>query len=158
MSPTPLRTVLLAAFALLAAPAGAQVVAPPDSARLALARELVVLTRSTEQALTNMDAMIASQRTLNPRIPAAFWDRFTKRMHDDQAEFTTLLATVYARHFTAEELRGLLAFNRSPLGQRLIALQGQVAQESMEAGRAWGARVGAEVGQQLADEGITVEN
>ncbi len=152
------RTALFAGLLLLTAPAAAQVVAPPDSARLALARELVVLTRSTEQALTTMDAMLTSQRTLNPKIPAAFWDRFGKRMHDDKDEFTTMLATVYARHFSLEELRGLLAFNRSALGQRVIALQAQISQESMDAGRAWGARVGAEVGQELADEGIPIEN
>lgn len=138
------------------APLAAQA-APADSIRLALARQLLVLNRSTEQAMANMDAMLSSQRTLNPRIPGAFWDRFGARVHASRDDFTGMLADIYARHFTAAELRELIAFHQTPIGQRLIELQPQISRESMEAGQQWGARIGQAVAAQLEAEGVTLE-
>lgn len=151
---------LLPVIALLLAGVGAPLAsqdAPADSTRLALARQLLVLNRSTEQAMANMDAMLTSQRALNPRIPGAFWDRFGARVHESRDTFTGMLAEIYARHFTASELRELIAFHQTPIGQRLIELQPRISQESMEAGQQWGARIGQAVAAQLEAEGVTLE-
>ncbi len=138
------------------APLAAQAAAP-DSTRLALARELLVLTHAAEQAIANMDAMLNSQRTLNPRIPAEFWNRFGTRVHEAKDDFTAMLATIYARQFSAGELRELIAFHQGPIGRRLIELQPRIAQESMEAGQQWGARIGQAVAAELEAEGVTLE-
>lgn len=131
--------------------------APPDSVRLDLARQLLVLNRSAEQAMTNMDAMLSSQRSLNPRIPGVFWDRFGARVHEGKDDFLLMLAIIYARHFTAAELHELIAFHQTPIGRRLIELQPRISQESMEAGQQWGARIGQAVAAQLESEGVTLE-
>lgn len=130
---------------------------PADSTRLALARQLLELNRSTEQAITSMDAMLTSQRALNPRIPGAFWDRFGARVHESRDDFTAMVAGIYARHFSAAELRELIAFHRTPIGQRLIELQPQISRESMEAGQQWGARIGQAIAAELEAEGVTLE-
>lgn len=134
--------------------AGAQA---PDSTRLALARQVLTLTHSTDQAIQSMEVMVQAQRSLNPRIPGVFWDRFLARVQSSKDEFTSMLAEIYGRRFTEGELRQLIAFHQSPIGQRLIALQPDIARESMEAGQAWGGRIGRAIGEELAAEGTPLE-
>ena len=55
---------------------------------------------------------------------------------------------------TAPDLEGLLAFYRSPLGRRLIAIQPSIVRDSGQIGQRWGAQLGAMVSEQLAKEGV----
>ena len=136
----------------LDSPAGAQ--APtPDSTSLALAAQVLTVTHAIDQALTSMEAMIAAQRQLNSKLPPVFWDRFEARIHADAGQLADMVAVIYATRFTADELRGLLAFYKTPLGRRLLEEQPLVVQESIQAGQRWGAAIGAQIGQELAAEG-----
>lgn len=149
------RPALLAAFltAALALDASAQQESP-DTAAVALATRLLAASHATEQSLAGMEVMIAAQRTLSPKIPAVFWDRFLVRLREDAGEFTQMLAVVYASHFTPAELQGLLDFYATPLGQHLVAVQPALMQESVAGGQRLGAKIGMTVGEELAAEGI----
>jgi len=47
---------------------------------------------------------------------------------------------MYAKHFSREEVRGLLDFYRTDLGQKAIALMPVLAQEGAAAGEQWAER------------------
>lgn len=96
------------------------------------------------------------QKASNPRIPAVFWDRFLAQARARKGEFIDSLIPIYSRTFELSELKGLLQFYQSPLGRRLLAAQPAVMQESMQLGQRWGMRIGAEIGQQLAAEGVPI--
>lgn len=152
------RMIVAFAVAMLVAPVaasaqGATAGAPADS-NAALVHELVERSRSVDLALTAIEANVAAQRQLNARIPAVFWDRFLSVAHERRGDLATMIESVYARHFSADELRQLLAFYDTPIGKKLIALQPTLAQESMAAGKEWGQRIGLEVGMQLQKEGV----
>ncbi len=70
----------------------------------------------------------------------------------------TQLVPIYAKHFSHEDIRGLLAFYDSDLGRRAIAEMPALLQESMQVGRRWGADVGprvqAAVEERLKAEGL----
>jgi hypothetical protein len=51
------------------------------------------------------------------------------------------IAPLYAEHFTAEELVAVLEFNKTPLGRKLIGLQGRLMSDGGELGQSmFGAR------------------
>lgn len=64
--------------------------------------------------------------------------------HMTIAEFAPPLDTAYAAMFTADDLRQLIAFYRTPLGRKVAKTAPALAQK--------GARIGAAVGQRYAPE------
>lgn len=146
----------------VAASAPARAQAPVDTAardtvKLTLIHQLLTQMHSVDQAITIMETGIPAQRAANPRIPAVFWDRLLAQVRARRGELEEMMADVYARHFTSDDVRQLLAFYRTPVGQKLLAMQPAVLQESMAAGQAWGARLAQGIGEQLEAEGVHME-
>jgi hypothetical protein len=104
-----------------------------------------------------IEASVPAQRASNPRIPAVFWDRFLAQARARRGEFIDSVVPIYSRTFELAELKTLLQFYQSPLGHRLLEAQPGVMRESMQLGQRWGARIGADIGQQLAAEGVHVQ-
>ena len=130
---------------------------PSDSAKVSVIRQLLSETHAVDVAVSAMETSLPAQRAANPRIPAVFWDRMTAAVHKRIGDLENILIVVYDRHFSIEELQQILAFYRSPVGQKLMSEQPALVRESMLAGQEWGGRLGAEVAQQLAAEGIKIE-
>jgi uncharacterized protein len=141
-------TRLLAAFALVLAPsvAAAQPAVPVPPSRpadaaaapeveLQLGLELVDALKLREAAIaavrTAMDQQLESEPELAPyRDVLEGWATDLFRTPEAALEF----ARVYAETFTEAELRGLLAFYRSPLGRRLVAEQPEIMLRGEEIG------------------------
>jgi hypothetical protein len=66
--------------------------------------------------------------------------------------FVDECAKIYARRFTAEELRQVTDFYRTPTGEKFIREQPEVMKESMILGQQWGQAVGQEVQKQMIEE------
>ena len=67
-------------------------------------------------------------------------------------EITDQIVQVYARHFSADELRQLTTFYHTPVGQKVLQTLPAVSQESMTIGQNWGRTVGAEMQSQVNEE------
>ena len=145
----------LAAFVLVPAPVAAQTPAP-DARKTAVIRQLLDVLHAADLMVGAMEANIPAQRAASAAagIPPVFWDRLLAAARARRGELLDALVPVYARAYDLSELEGLVAFYKSPLGQRVIALQPGLLQESTEAGQVWGERIGAAVGEQLAREGV----
>ena len=128
-----------------------------DTAKIALIRQVIAATRAADQAVLAMETGLPAQRAANPRIPAVFWDRFAERGRTRRGEFVELLVPVYDQRFSPAELRDLLAFYQSPLGRRLLEVQPDLTRDAMLAGQKWGMQLGAEIGQELAAEGVQIQ-
>ena len=131
-------------------PSEAQVAAD----KAALINRLLNLTKAAELAVTAMEASIPAQRAANPRIPKEFWDEFGARARRDAARLVELLIPVYDSHFSKSQLEQLVAFYESPIGQHLARVQPEIAIQGMQAGQQWGAKLGAEIVQDLLKRGI----
>ena len=87
---------------------------------------------------------------------------YTPEVRKRLPEFGGLIAEVWARYFTAEELDQLIAFYRTDVGQKLIALQPKLMQVGMQLGEAWGEKVAREVlrkfAPQLRNQGLKSPN
>lgn len=70
------------------------------------------------------------------------------------------VVVLYDAHFSHDEVRGLIGFYSSELGQKTIRVQPQITPESMAAGQAWGQSLGPEIQQRvrarLAEEGLSL--
>lgn len=136
--------IALGCFLLAAAgPAPAQDAAQRELA-LALARVMLdsAARRSIEEPLIAgmmQGVGAALQERLNRRLQDAEWQmvadivrRFVgQTLAPDRAE--EIAAEVYARHFDADELRDLLAFQRSALGRKTARLAPVIAVETAQA-------------------------
>lgn len=127
------------------APAGA------DPGASQAIRELIRATGGERLARLTMEQMIARFRQERPSVPADFWDRFLARVHT--GELVDLIVPIYARHFTRAEIEELLAFYRTPLGQKLVAKQPAIIHESTMAGYEWGRRLGERAAAELESQG-----
>ena len=61
----------------------------------------------------------------------------------DAAQFLDSSAVpIYDKHFSDDEIRGLIKFYETPLGQKAVSALPQVSNELREAGKTWGEQVG----------------
>ncbi len=126
------------------APAAAPAAAPSASA-VAVAREVVVASGAAASFenivpgfVEQAKAMIQqSNPDLGPQlkeIGAAVLPDFRSRSED----LVGFIATAYASRFSEDELKKLLAFYRSPEGQKLVKTMPQVLEESYIRSQEWG--------------------
>ena len=62
---------------------------------------------------------------------------------------TRLQLTVYASHFSREEVRAMIAFYRTPVGQKLIAETPALTADAMNVGQIWGRELATRVVQKM---------
>ena len=90
----------------------------------ALSRQIVTSLSGTRHGV--------SPHTL--RVVRDVVDAYLK--HGFADELIHAMVPVYAKHFTPQDIKGLLAFYRTPLGQKTIAVQPALLSEGMQAGQA----------------------
>lgn len=104
---------------------------------------LLEITGSPKLAEQIMDQMMTTLQQTTPEIDKEFWDGF--RAEVDTEELVRMTVPIYAKHFTHEEILGLIAFYQTPLGAKLIEKLPAIAQESMAASMEWGQELGQKV-------------
>lgn len=82
----------------------------------------------------NTQAVTTLQQSM-PCVPPDFWQNY---MDANQTQlFIGRLVPVWQRHFTSDEMNGLLKFYRSPLGQKVITEMPTTMAEANQAGQQW---------------------
>ncbi len=123
---------------------------PEDPAKVALGMQILEATRAKANATIYVDLMIpsivTSLKTSHPEVPekvlAKFRENVRAKMLAGLPRLLHLQARVLARHYSMDELRGLAAFYKSKLGQRLVNETPKILQETVPIGRAWGQESG----------------
>lgn len=133
----------LMALALIAAgrPAAAQAPAaakPPSPAAILLAKQIVDI--KNVKALFQPIVRGVVQKTKDVFLQTNFmWEKDLNAVADDVqkkydprvGELVDATARIYATHFTEPELRELLTFYQSPVGQKMLVEEPKVLDESM---------------------------
>ncbi len=114
-------------------------------------RKMMEISGAGKLGIQVMQTMMNSFQQSFPEVPSAFWKKAAQ-------EFTAeglidLVVPIYDKHFTHEDIKGLLAFYESPVGQKLIEKLPVITQESMAAGEIWGEEIGQKVFEKLKKEG-----
>jgi hypothetical protein len=158
----------VAAWVLLAgaAAARAQAIEP------ALERDIVRLMDVTgamkvgeQLGLIVTQQMIGTMRQARPDIPPRALEIAQSVVQSTLGDATrspgglmSRMVRIYARHFTHDDVKGLLAFYDTPLGRKTIAVLPQIAQEGADAGSVWATemvpKIEAEVQRRMKAEGL----
>lgn len=105
--------------------------------------ELVKIMGGGDIAKQVMGSMITSFKTVYTEVPEDFWDDFVKEI--DPHEIENMLIPIYLKYYSEKELDDIIAFYKSPTGKKMIESMPGIMQESMEVGRAWGAKIAERV-------------
>jgi uncharacterized protein len=139
-------------------PAAAQSPPPPPDA-IAAARELVTASRAADQLKTllplfmqQLKPAIVQGRAEVARDYDAITPQLIESMNARSEAFAEGVATVYARNFTADELRQLAEFYRGPIGQKFLEKMPVIAQESLAMGQKFGQEIAGELRSRMIDE------
>jgi hypothetical protein len=143
----------LVATALTSAPALPAWAQAKDPVALAKAKELLAisdLVAMRDQMVSLVEAQIAALvLEANPgqeqKVDRAVADLIRPSLKRRMPEYLDLAAAIYAGHFTRNELDQLLAFYKSPLGQKLKREQDRLVPAISEMARTWVNRVGNDV-------------
>ena len=147
-------------LALSGVPAGAQTPPKPASpAAVAAAREILAMKNASQMyaaAVPNIvhqtkDALLKNnlnyQKDLN-EVEVIVAQKFAGR----EKEIDTGMASVYATEFTEQELKDLVTFYKSPLGQKLLAAEPKAIQLSMGYVNQWAAQFAETVNAEFRAE------
>jgi hypothetical protein len=105
-----------------------------------------------EQTLGRMNAQVAAQmREQLPCIPAEYWQGFIDG--DGASAVAQRMVPVFQRHFSGEEIDGLLKFYRSPLGQKVLTEMPAAMAEATQVGQQWGQERTRTMLQELQQKG-----
>jgi hypothetical protein len=91
----------------------------------------------TQQALQGL-------RASNPNVPVRATEIIREmigaefdKAYEPDGPLAQQVKQAYARHFTRQDIRGLLTFYESPLGKKFLQTLPAVSQETMEIGMQW---------------------
>ena len=79
-----------------------------------------------------------------------FFQRFQTRA--DPQHLINLAISSYDKHFSDEEIKGLLTFYETPLGQKAVHVMPQLVNELQQAGKSWGEDLGKQCMQEVLAE------
>jgi uncharacterized protein len=73
-------------------------------------------------------------------------------MEARMSELSDALVAIYSSNFSAEELRAVTAFYRTPAGQKFLLKTPLIAQQTMAVGQKFGQSVGADAQKRMIEE------
>ena len=129
--------------------------APVDPGKEADIRKLMKITGMSELGSGVAKQVMGTFREAYPKVPESLWADLAKRM--DPASVTTLTVPVYNAHFSADEVKQLIAFYESPLGKKVLKELPGVTAESMEIAETWGYKTGERMAGELEAKGFKLE-
>ena len=125
---------------------GAQV---PDD-YLQLAYDVMTVSKATDRVTLMLDATIPAIMPLVhkalPDISDTAFAELQASVRDEMMKSLPSLlsaeACLYVRHFSRDDISALVAFYKSPLGQKLITENPAIIKEALPLGKAWGEQAG----------------
>ena len=122
------------------------VASPEAHAAAAQLTEMIGVNRQSQQLVAVMRAqmvqMVVRTSGKTPEESTKIVDEVLMPDFTAQEnELTDAIVDVWAINFSLEDLKALLAFYATPLGQRLITTLPQITQQGMAAGQNWGRRI-----------------
>jgi len=140
---------LLLGALLLGVCAQAQAPVPPGKEKKI--RELIRVTGAAEIGQQVLHQLVPALKRGFPGESDQFWNEMTAQIK--ASDFVDLVVPIYAKHFSEQDLDGLIAFYSTPLGRKVIAEMPATMSECVAAGQVWGAKIGQQVAAKIKQKG-----
>ena len=122
---------------------------PQKEADIRRLLQLMGAERAMTQAMANMETNIRPLLTSSfpageyrDRLIQLFFDKFHSKI--DPQELIGLAMPVYDKYLSDADVKGLIDFYSTPLGEKVINVLPDIVAESGERGRQWGEKIGRE--------------
>ncbi len=158
-----IRPILIAVYfaivTLLGASPAATQPAPAPADSLAAARELVVTMRASDQLKTILPLLMQQLKPAivqnRPEVAKdydAMIPHMLEIMNSKLTAFAEAVAGIYAHNFSADELRQVTAFYKSPIGQKFLEKMPVITKESLTMGNKFGQEIATELRNRMIEE------
>lgn len=117
--------------------------------KIADIRRLIDLSGGRAMGEIVTQQMLQQLRSSMPNVPAEIWSEMEQEI--SAQSFIDLVVPIYDRHFTHEDVLGLIEFYESPIGRKYVQAQTGITQDSMMAGQKLAQQIMASVEQKLRD-------
>ena len=114
---------------------------------------LLILSGSGDVAVQVINQMADSFKQHYPDVPADFWDSFKEKAKKE--DLINLVAPIYEKYYTHDEIKQIIKFYETPVGQKTIKVLPNITQESMIAGQEWGMKLGNQIAKELEEKGYS---
>lgn len=89
-----------------------------------------------------------------PNVSDENWAKVKADVFDKQIiELNKKLVPIYKKHFTHDEIKGIIAFYQTEVGKKMAQKSAILAQESMAIGQQWGMQLGQSIQDYLTNNG-----
>jgi hypothetical protein len=146
----------LAAIWLTPMPARAESLSPES---IAAAKELVATIKLGEQfkslmptIMTTLKPAIVQGRANVERDYDAMIPMLLQSFQSRMDELSDAVVKVYASNFTTDDLRALIVFYKTPVGQKFLQKTPLLAQQTMAVGQQFGRSVASEIRTRMIEE------
>lgn len=131
----------------------------PSPEALAAAKEFMVASKMADQITTayplimqQLKPLITRGNPLAERDFDALMPLMAKAMDMHMEGYLNAGAQIYARHFTTEEIKQLTAVYRTPVMEKFLQKQPDIAKETMALGQQFGRAVGQDIQHRMIEE------
>jgi hypothetical protein len=129
--------------------------AESEAAKIADIRKLLLLTGSREMINQMKTTLMDQFRQSSPNLPPEMFQEMLAEMKAEDLEESII--PIYLKHFSADDIRHLVAFYESPFGKKVTKVMPEIMQESNEVGMNWGQSVVTRVATKWRKEGKLTE-
>ena len=122
-----------------------------DAEKAETVKRLLEITGAKNLYDQMMTYIFSSLQAEYPNVPAKYWSTFASEIKTDDIfkEFIPL----YSKYYTNQELKELVAFYETPLGQKTIQILPQLSQDSTELGIKFGRQAAERALKKLEADG-----
>ena len=114
---------------------------------------LLILSGSGDVAVQVINQMANSFKQHYPDVPTEFWDSFKEKAKKE--DLINLVTPIYEKYYTHDEIKQIIKFYETPVGQKTIKVLPNITQESMIAGQEWGMKLGNQIAKELEEKGYS---
>jgi len=114
-------------------------------------RRLLKITGTPELGLRIAERIVKNIKRSHPDVPDKFWAEFEQEMTKE--EFIGIIVPLYDEHFTHDDIKKLIEFYKTDVGQKYVDKLPDLSTKSMQAGRRWGQKLGQRIVDKLQAKG-----
>lgn len=114
-------------------------------------RRLLKITGTPELGLRIAERIVENIKRSHPDVPDKFWAEFEREMTKE--EFIGIIVPLYDEHFAHAEIKRLIEFFKTDVGQKYVDHLPDLSTKSMQAGRRWGQKLGQRIVDKLQAKG-----
>jgi hypothetical protein len=107
--------------------------------------KLLEVSRAADMSKAGISRSIEQIKKAMPDVPEDFWTRLEAKLNLEINNLLAQLVPVYANHLSPEDVKSLIAFYESPLGQRFTAAQPKIASDATAVAHNWGRAISEKI-------------